>query len=429
MKKVFWFLFFGTLPILLYWPCSAKGRTVASEQPLSLSAEKYDEALQAFIKKVDTDYPFFDLKKIKPSWQKCKRDLKRKVKDCKSNDDFYILLDKARRCLRDAHLGFSGLKGQYPKGPELYYPSVSFLPAINKQIVIMSARDEYAGDLSPGTIVKEINGQDARTLLNNQARADWRQGGYFSSPQRARLFAYRIPLKGPKDQSHQLTILKNGQPKQITIVNKWPAGGWPHTYAMPDNLTRQGNCRYGKLESGYGYIHLRRISSDLIESIDAALKSFGDIEGLIIDLRGNGGGGYSRDIFKRFDKKNKPPTATPYFNGPIVVLIDAGTFSAGETFARDMVHNADAYLMGSNTAGSSTAKKSWDLPHNLGQVRFSTRSRHGLKGRPIEYYGIRPNRKVEVVPEELQSGVNSAIKRADEYLDKKLKKTVVKTKR
>ena len=200
-------------------------------------------------------------------------------------------------------------------------------------------------------------------------------------------------------------------------MNKWKVGGWPHTYAMPQNLKRYGSCLYGKLASGHGYIYLRRIDSKLIKSLDAALHDFEGIKGLIVDLRGNGGGGYSREVFKRFDKKKGPSPGIPFYRGNLVVLIDAGTISAGETFARDLVYSAGAYLMGSATAGASSAKRSWQLPHKLGTIILPTRSRWGFDRQPIEYKGIAPHKTVEIVPDELQLGINSGIKRAEEYLN------------
>ena len=192
---------------------------------------------------------------------------------------------------------------------------------------------------------------------------------------------------------------------------------------MPQGLKRLGNCRFGKLKSGYGYIHLRRIRGEFVEAVDEALESFEGIRGLIIDLRGNGGGGGGGKVLSRFAKKQKAAVNYPCYRGDMVVLIDAGTISAGETLARDLVNTAGAYLMGSATAGSSSAKRSWDLPGGFGKVTLSRRSRWGFDRRPIEYNGIVPHRKVEVVPAELQQGINSGIKRAEEYLDKKWART------
>lgn len=399
-----------------------------SGQAKSQSNNIYEESLQAFIKEIDTTYPFFDLKHIRSDWKICKQKLLANVKQCNSNNEFYRLLDQSRRCLRDSHVQFFDLKCKYPQPEIRYFPGISFLPAVDNQVVIMSCMPEYGNRLKPGMIVTAINGQNAREYLEREAKNSWNAGGYFSSPQRARLYVYRIPLQGDKGDLNQLRVLENGQAKTVKLVNKWKAVGWPHTYAMPKSLKRHGNCYWGKLDSGYGYIYLRRIRGELVEAVDKALESFGNIKGLIIDLRGNGGGGYGRDVFTRFGKKQKPSADHPCYRGDLVVLIDAGTMSAGETFARDLVYTAGAYLMGSTTAGSSSAKRSWVLPSGLGKVILPRRSRWGFDRQPIEFNGIGPHQNVEVVPAELQKGINSGIQRAEEYLNEMNEKRAQKEK-
>jgi len=158
-----------------------------------------------------------------------------------------------------------------------------------------------------------------------------------------------------------------------------------------------------------------------VPGIDAAMKAFGEAKGVIFDLRGNGGGGYGTDFHMRFNKKAGPQPGVPHYNREIVVLIDAGTTSAGETVARDLAQLARAHVMGSRSSGSSTSKRQWSLPYGLGTVLFSTRSRWGIGGKLIEFNGIAPHEKVEIVPEELKAGLNSGIRRAEEYLDQKLR--------
>jgi C-terminal processing protease CtpA/Prc len=396
-----------------------QGQTAADvSQSGALDSTHYEAAFRAFVNEVDSTYPFFDLKGVRDDWDNCKESLLEKVKQCRSNDAFYGLLYEAGRRLRDPHMGLRDIRGKIPLPEPRFYPGVSFLPAVNEQVVIMWASPEYADILQPGTLVTQIDGRNAREFLEQDAENLWDAGGAFSSRQRARLYAYRIPLQGNRNDKHQLTVLKGQQSQTVDIENKWEARGWPHTYAMPGGLVRRGDCLYGKLDSAFGYIYLRRIR-DVTACLDAAFRSFEGIKGLIIDLRGNGGGGYDAEVFKRFDKKQGPLPGIPFYRGDMVVLIDAGTFSAGETFARDLVHAADAHLMGSRTAGSSTAKRTWKLPHGLGTVILPRRSRWGFDGQPIEYNGIAPHEVLEVVPSELQKGQNSGIRRAEEYLERK----------
>jgi C-terminal processing protease CtpA/Prc len=392
-----------------------------------LDSTHYEAALRAFVNEVDYTYPFFDLKGVRDDWDSCKKSLLEKAKHCGSNDEFYGLLCEAGRRLREPHMGLRDIKGRIPLPEPRFYPGLSFLPAVEQQVVIMWANAEYADILQPGTVVTQIDGRNAREFLEHDAQKLWDAGGPFSSRQRARLYAYRIPLQGRKNDTHRLTVLKKQKSRTMDVENKWEARGWPHTYAMPGGLMRRGDCLYGKLDSGFGYIYLRRIRSDVAACLDAALRSFEGIKGLIIDLRGNGGGGYNAEVFKRFDEKQGPLPGIPFYQGDIAVLIDAGTFSAGETFARDLVHAGGAHLMGSRTAGSSTAKRAWKLPHGLGTVIFPRRSRWGFDSQPIEYNGIAPHEAVEVVPYEIQKGVNSGIRRAEQYLQRKWQERGVKS--
>ena len=70
------------------------------------------------------------------------------------------------------------------------------------------------------------------------------------------------------------------------------------------------------------------------------------------------------------------------------------------------------------TGGASSSKRRWDFPSGMGTMSLPTRSRWGVDGRAIEFFGIDPDVKVETVPEEVQRGQNSCILRAAEYLAK-----------
>ena len=170
---------------------------------------------------------------------------------------------------------------------------------------------------------------------------------------------------------------------------------------------------YTGLDDDVGYMYLRRVDASVPTGIDEALKAHPDLNGWIVDLRGNGGGGHDRDLIDRIKR----------FPRPIAVLIDAGCVSAGETLARDFRRYADARLFGSTSAGSSSAKRTWSFPSGIASVRFPVRSRWRTDGEPIEFNGIGPDVHVEAVPEEVIAGKNSAIVRARQYLLKEAEQT------
>jgi hypothetical protein len=153
-------------------------------------------------------------------------------------------------------------------------------------------------------------------------------------------------------------------------------------------------------------MYLRRVDASVPGGVDEALRTYPSLRGWVVDLRGNSGGGYDRQLIERIRR----------FPKPVAVLIDAGCISAGETLARDFRALAEARLFGSKSAGSSSSKRTWSFPSGIASIRFPVRSRWRNDRRPVEFNGIDPDVQVEAVPEELRAGKNSAILRAHEYI-------------
>ncbi len=368
----------------------------------------YQSDMNAFIREIDTKYPFLDLKGIRPDWDQAKGQLKQKAAACKSDQEFLGIVQDAIRILRDGHMRITKSTVQPPAFPPRYYPLISFLPATENRAVIMYAPEPHASELKTGVIVTKIDGTDARGYLEDRAQAVWNEGGsFFSSPQRARMYEYRIALRGDQGQKHTITYLAGARKLELTLESTTVAGGWPHVYNLPPDLKRVGKSfHYTKLPSGVGYMYLRRVDSSVLDGIKEALAAHPNLKGWIADLRGNGGGGYDKALIDQIGRIPRP----------VAVLIDAGCFSAGETLARDFRAVAGARLFGSKSAGSSSAKRTWAFPSGIASMIIPVRSRWRGDKKPIEFNGIDPDVLVEAVPEELLQGKNSAILRAEEYI-------------
>jgi C-terminal processing protease CtpA/Prc len=271
----------------------------------------------------------------------------------------------------------------------------------------MYAPRGVADKLRTGTVVTKIDGTDARQYLEQRSEAAWKEGGFFSSPQRARLFEYRLALRGEQGQTYTIHYLDGEEEKSLTVACETVVRGWPHTYNMPRNLKRVGRSfYYAKLGDDIGYMYLRRVDASAPEGIGEALGVHANLKGWVVDLRGNSGGGYDRKLIEQIKG----------FGRPVAVVIDAGCISAGETLARDFRVYAEARLFGSQSAGSSSSKRTWSFPSGIASLQFPVRSRWRHDRKPIEFNGIDPDVAVEVVPEEVRAGENSAILWAREYL-------------
>jgi hypothetical protein len=364
------------------------------------------EDLRALFAELDQSYPFFDLKGIRTDWNRTKLALEKKARGCRSDEDFVPLIFDAMRCLRDGHAAVD-LKGvKPPVGEPDCHPGVAFLPAVKNEVVVIAAPRGMEKVLPPGTVVTRIAGKPARAVLDARAEAAWREGGWFSSPQRARFFAYRLPFRGRRGEKVEIRYRDGSRERNCTLRCDQEIGGWIHNYNLPEPLTRSGkSVWHARLGSGLGYVYLRRMDESVLAGLKAALAAHRETRGWVIDLRGNSGGGYDRELVALLGEIPRP----------VAAIIDAGTISAGETFARDLVRHAEARLYGSRSAGSSSTKKSWKLPSGLAEIRFSTRSRGGIDG-PIEFRGIEPHVAVEADPAEIRAGGNSALLRAERDL-------------
>ena len=372
--------------------------------------KSYVSDMKAFVDHAQANYPFFDLKDIRKDWKATSKRLEKAAKKCKNDADFMKLVFEGVASLRDAHMYVTETKVKMPRGEPSFFTGVSFMPATDGRVVTMFPPSGKGASLKTGQVVLTINGKDARKVLEERAKETWEKGGGFSSPQRARFFEYRYGLSGESGDKYTLVCLDGKKKKTYKLSCRAEKSGWPHTYNLPGDLKRVGKSfYYSKLESGLGYMYLRRVDSSVAEGMAEALANMADVTGWVVDMRGNSGGGYGSELTDQIKAMKDAEL-------PVAVIIDAGCISAGETLARDFVNIAEARIFGTVSAGSSSSKKNWTFPSGIATIKFSTRSRSGLDGKVIEFHGITPHEITEVVPEEALAGENSSLKRAEEFL-------------
>lgn len=190
-------------------------------------------------------------------------------------------------------------------------------------------------------------------------------------------------------------------------------------------LSAVGRNGWGKTKAGNGYIRLRKVPADLPQQLDKMLLAMGEVPGVILDMRANSGGGCDHDaVFARFIAEGEfwgriEGAGERPFPGPLVVIVDASTASAGETLAGQFGEDQRAIVIGpSATAGMSSQKVRLPAPSGLCTAYFSVRSNKGRfnGGRGLEGIGVIPHEIVPYRPEELASGIDSQIRRAEELL-------------
>src|SRR5690606_16202153 len=152
-----------------------------------------------------------------------------------------------------------------------------------------------------------------------------------------------------------------------------------------------------------------------VEKLIAEAKEQG-VEGIVIDLRGNGGGSLAEAITltglfidkgpvvqildgrKRRDINGDRDGKT-YYDGPLMVMVDRYSASASEIFAAALQDYQRAVIIGENTYGKGTVQHHRALQmypfdnyeEPLGSVQFTIAKFYRINGGSTQMRGVEPD--------------------------------------
>jgi carboxyl-terminal processing protease len=214
-----------------------------------------------------------------------------------------------------------------------------------------------------------------------------------------------------------------GAPKTSVEVTWQRAGEAPRTDRLVRELEEPGDRlvwnsakvirRDGK---AYGYAHLWGMSAEtalaivdmLLDREDVArarphLAGWGQIEGFLLDARGNSGG-YDPNILPTFlrgqwsfgdyylvsrdGKRLSPPAYKPL---PVALLVNSGTASAGEGLALKFRAHKIGPIVGEETAGMASGGAGAHVLSDGSMLWYSARSVESLDGKRFEGRGVEPD--------------------------------------
>ena len=223
---------------------------------------------------------------------------------------------------------------------------------IDGEVVVVDVDDEMHRELV-GQTVDAIDGVDATDTL--AAVPGWREAGISGE---VNLSGAQLALAGEAGTSVELT-LASGQ--HLTMQRRSPHQA-PQIRRYGDDI--------GYLQiSTFGYI-------DDLGRIDEAINELMDTDGLIIDLRGNGGGYPSVtdglfgrlidhdvpsfqlvDVYGNVSRMLETKPRGQTYDGEVVVLVNRRTYSASNFLAHRMVYHQRGVLIGETTGGGAASPK------------------------------------------------------------------------
>jgi carboxyl-terminal processing protease len=189
------------------------------------------------------------------------------------------------------------------------------------------------------------------------------------------------------------------------------------------------------LPDGAGYIKFNEFldPASIMPRFQAALKSFANAPGVILDLRGNPGGigimaagiaGFfiDRPGSKLGEMKTRENTLNfvifprpQTYSGPLAILLDGGSASTAEILAQGLQDLKRARVFGVRSAGAALPSDIIRLPNGDG-FQFAEATYTSVGGKVIEGSGVTPDVIVRQTIEATQSGRDLAIDAADEWI-------------
>ncbi|WP_436489154.1 S41 family peptidase [Chitinophaga sp. ARDCPP14] len=289
---------------------------------------------------------------------------------------------------------------------------------------------------------------DTRYALFSYKKVDWKE-------------AYRKyrPMVSDKTSTGELfdictAMLDQLMDGHVALIN----GEQKHTYtgyynSYPHNfnfgllkekylpgINYQGTLAYTFIEQ-FGYLHIPSFGEELtLADIDRVFEKLADVEGLIIDVRDNGGGGSLKvdrivekllpekmllkyDIYKRGPGHDDflPPEAKylaprhPVLAGkPLLILTNRRCFSSCNDFVLYMSELPNAVIIGDQTGGGSGTPFDYELPNGW-VLKYAASMAVSVEGTNIEG-GIAPDHFVSNSLDDESNGRDAIFKFALEHL-------------
>jgi carboxyl-terminal processing protease len=243
-------------------------------------------------------------------------------------------------------------------------------PRNNKVIVIFpfTGTPAYKAGIHPGDVIIAVDGKSTENMVTGDV-ADM--------------------LKGPKGTTVHISISREGveKPMEFTLIR--------------DEIPRYSVDVHFLIRPGVGYLHVTGFNETTEEEVSKALDEFGDLKGLILDLRGNPGGLLSEGVgvADKFLKKNQLIVShhgrasaekryvAQHGNGgkdyPLVVLVNRLTASAAEIVSGAIQDHDRGLIVGEVTFGKGLVQTVYPLSENTG-LALTTAHYYTPSGRLIQ---------------------------------------------
>ena len=270
-------------------------------------------------------------------------------------------------------------------------------------------------------------------------------------------YAKRIDTSMSSDQlfevcAEMLAELRDGHVNLSTTGDYARYWKWKDNYPAnsSDSLYRRylgtdykiaAGASYRILDDNIAYVRYDSFQDGLGEgNLDKMFINLMFCQGMIIDIRDNGGGslayaerfaarffnerthvGYLRhktgkahDDFSQMEEQWLEPSSNIRWHKPVCVLTNRGVYSAANEFVKYMKCSPLVTVVGDHTGGGAGMPMSSSMPNGW-SVRFSACPMYDADGRDTEF-GISPDVPVSLLPDDMLRGEDTIIEAARRLL-------------
>lgn len=416
-------------------------RTYATDELEQLSDVDKLYGLALFWKEASYNFAFFD-QVPDLDWDQTYREYIPKVLATKSTAEYYKVLQRFCALLKDGHTNV------YPPSSIRQaqdFPKVA-VRNIQRQAVVVNVGVSLEKTIPLGSEIIDVDKMPTEEFLKkyifpfissstDHILWDWGIKDMLAGPPNTQV---QVRIRTPEGAIRSVTLNRNEQTARESWIREEKDGGGPVEFKL--------------LGNGIGYLALNGFGRRTIQKFKEVLPKLYACQGIILDLRGNGGGndriaweilGYFTDkpflgpkwktpehraAFKAWDRgiawyedepQRKVPSEGRKVTAPMVILTGHGTASSAENFLVSIDSIKRATVVGQRTFGSTGQPLGFELPGG-GKARICTKRNTYPDGRDIVGVGIIPDIEVNPTKKDWVSGRDVVLEKALEILNEQL---------